>query len=134
MTSLQPQVWVESEAFVVQPGEDERTNPGRYGLAFSQWIADQFRAAGVVVQDVIPEDFGWCVLLGGHPFRLWVGCGNEDGSTKDWGAFAVAEPSLSQRLFKRVDTGPALEKTTMQLREFMKRAPGAVRTWEESIP
>ena len=133
MTSRQPQIWVESDAFPVQPGEDEHTNPGRYGLAFSQWIAGRLRAEGEVVQDVIAEDFGWCVLLGGHPFRLWVGCGNEDESTTRWGAFVVAEPSLSQRLFNRVDTNPALEKTTMQLRKIMKQAPGAVRTWEESV-
>jgi len=37
----------ESSAFAVIPGEDEHTNPGVYGKALAQWLAEQLRTRGV---------------------------------------------------------------------------------------
>ena len=40
-----PLLEFESSAFAVMPGEDEETNPGIYGKALAQWLADRLRAA-----------------------------------------------------------------------------------------
>jgi hypothetical protein len=74
------QVWFTSSFFQVEPGEDEEVNPGIYGKALAHWVADQLRSRKVKVAAVFPEDWGWCVMVEGQPFSLWVGCGNEDGS------------------------------------------------------
>ena len=42
-----PLLEFESSAFTVIPGEDESTNPGIYGKALAEWLADQLRAAGL---------------------------------------------------------------------------------------
>lgn len=65
---------VTMSSFEVEPGEDAQTNPGLYGRAFSKFVAEGLRARGEPVEAVIPEDFGWCVLLGKKPARRWVGC------------------------------------------------------------
>ena len=44
-----PLLEFESSAFLVAPGEDEETNPGIYGKALAQWLAEQLRAAGFSV-------------------------------------------------------------------------------------
>jgi hypothetical protein len=59
----------ESSAFAVLPNEDNETNPGIYGKALAQWLANQLRAAGVPAGEVIAEDFGWCVPVESSPFR-----------------------------------------------------------------
>jgi hypothetical protein len=60
-----PLLEFESSAFAVVPGEDEKTNPGIYGKALAQWLAEQLRAAGFSVEDVIAEDLAGVSQL--HP-------------------------------------------------------------------
>ena len=56
-----PLLTFESSAFAVTPGEDEETNPGIFGKALAQWLAEQLRVAGFATGAVMAEDFGWCV-------------------------------------------------------------------------
>ena len=52
------------ECHVIQTtafAEDAGTNPGRFGRAFANFVADGLRARGESVEAVAPEDFGWCV-------------------------------------------------------------------------
>jgi hypothetical protein len=62
-----PLLEFESSAFAVLPNEDNETNPGIYGKALAQWLANQLRAAGVPAGEVIAEDFGWCVPVESSP-------------------------------------------------------------------
>jgi hypothetical protein len=65
-----------SDLFQVDPKEDEETNPSCYGRSLAQWIHGKFTALGYSPEAVIPEDWGWCVMLRREPFLLWIGCGN----------------------------------------------------------
>jgi hypothetical protein len=88
---------IQTTAFAIEPGEDASTNPGRYGRALANYVADQFRARGEPVEAVIPEDFGWCVLLSQKPAKKFICCGNRDERTDEWMAFAVVEVGLVGR-------------------------------------
>ncbi len=104
-------------------GEEEDTNPGRFGKALSQWLANGLNEHGLAVEGIIPEDFDWIVLLSCKPFMLWLGCGNSEGSTSKWSAFSVVEPSLFQSLFKRGDTRQALKNLEAYLAELVPLIP-----------
>lgn len=65
-------------------GEDRETNPGVYGKALARWLAEALAARGITAHDVIPEDFGWVVMVSRDPCLLWYGCGNVEGSTDTW--------------------------------------------------
>lgn len=131
MMSASPQVTFQSEFFKPMHGEEEETNPGRYGKALAQWLAENLRARGVPVEDVIPEDFGWVVMLSRKPFMLWLGCGNTDGNTTEWSVFPIAEISMVQRLFKRVNPAPEIEKLRCHLSELVLSIPGVKNImWE----
>ena len=126
-----PQVTFTSDFLAPIAGEEDETNPGRYGKALAQWLAAQLKERGVSVEGIIPEDFGWVVMLSRKPFMLWLGCGNTDGSTTEWTVFPVAELSLLQRLFKRVDPAPEIERLRSHLAEIISSIPGVANVvWE----
>jgi hypothetical protein len=131
MATAAPQIWAQTSFFQVEPGEDQQTNPGRYGRAFAHWLAEQFKARGESVQEVLPENWGWCVMLARKPYMLWVGCGNRNGNTDEWGAFVTAEPGVFQRLFSRPDTKPTVDRIHQALHEIMRQIPGATKVWIE---
>lgn len=125
------QVWFTSSFFRVEPGEDEETNPGRYGKTLAHWVSERLRERGVPVEGVVPEDFGWVVMVSRRPFLLWVGCGNEDGSEDRWTLFAAAEPGLLRRMFRRVDPRPAVARLEEHLAHIVADIPDARNVvWE----
>jgi hypothetical protein len=47
--SANPQVTFQTEFFKPVHGEEEETNPGRYGKALAQWLAKNLKERGVTV-------------------------------------------------------------------------------------
>ncbi len=128
--SANPQVTFQTEFFKPVHGEEEETNPGRYGKALGHWLAENLKERGVAVEGVIPEDFGWVVMLSRKPFMLWLGCGNTVGKT-EWSVYPVAELSPVQRLFKRINPAPEIDKLWAHLAELVPSIPGVTNiTWE----
>ena len=129
-----------STAFEVEAGEDSETNSRRYGRQLARWIKGKFEALGYTVEDVIPEDWGWCVMCQREPFSLWIGCGNRDDSdiAKEddpppkkekivWECFAMAEVGFLRRIFGKVDTSAALNKLNAELKQLLDNEPSITR-------
>ena len=116
-------VWFSSRKFAPVPGEEELTNPGRLGESLARWLQERLISRGVSVSEVLAEDWGWLVMLHRKPFMLWVGCGNEDGSTERWCLFAEAEVPWLKRLFGGVDTKPALVDLRTHLEAIVAEDP-----------
>jgi YD repeat-containing protein len=100
------------------------------GLSLDEAIA-RYKARGEPVEEVLSEDWGWCVMLTRKPFALWVGCSNRAGQTDEWGAFVVAELSILVRLFRRVDTKAAVDRVLKFLEEVMHEIPDPKKIWVE---
>lgn len=129
--SIGPQVTFSSEFFKPAAGEEEQTNTGRFGKALAEWLAARLNERGVLVEGIIPEDFGWVVMVSRKPCMLWFGCGNTDGSTEEWSIFPVVESSLLQRIFKKVDPASEIEKLKSHLIELVPLIPGVSNVvWE----
>jgi len=115
------QLWFTSPLYRIEPGEDAATNPGCYGKHLAGWLADQLAADGRDVEPLIPEDWGWCVMVQREPFVLWVGVSNvrDEASTDHgtvprghevvWSCFVTAELPLLRRLWRRPDTAAATQ-------------------------
>jgi hypothetical protein len=101
-----PLLKFESSAFALIPGEDEETNPGIYGKTLAGWLSEQLRLAGVGAEDVIAEDFGWCVPVKAPPYSLYVACAN-DGAANHWHTFTFVEGGLMDRVLRK-DKGAEL--------------------------
>jgi hypothetical protein len=97
---------------------------------------------GYKVEEVIPEDWGWCVMCARDPFMLWVGCGsvldhepNPDApppSRKEitWSCFVTAEKPFLRGLFKRIDTTSAVERLYRDVEGILKAEPTITLTAE----
>jgi hypothetical protein len=129
---MSAQVTFETDFFTPEPGEEEKTNPGRYGLALAKWLKTQLESRGIATDEIISEDFGWVVIVSRKPFKLWLGCGNTEGSTVEWSVFPVAEPSFVQRMLKRPDTSAAVRDLWQHVSVLVPTIP-RVRSiqWEE---
>lgn len=72
-----PAILIRSDLFLVDPREDDATNPFCYGRSLAEWIRIKFKELGYEPEPIIAEDWGWCVMLKREPFMLWIGCGND---------------------------------------------------------
>jgi hypothetical protein len=138
MPKSKPQFWFRSTLFKVAPDEDAKTNPFCYGQELAEWIRNRFLDLGYEVGKVIPEDWGWCVMLQRRPFLLWIGCGNvdsesfeidlpeqketfvPDGSLLTWTCFVVAEVfpwhrDFWARLFGKSKADQSVQKVSTEL-------------------
>ncbi|MEJ2794260.1 hypothetical protein WAE56_12670 [Iodobacter sp. LRB] len=113
-----PQFWFRSNMFHVDPKEDDETNPFCYGKELAQWLKQKFEQLGYSAEQIIPEDFGWCIVLSRDSGLLWVGCTNirsdlyekiteeqkstyiPDGSALTWSVFVgIDKPPIWSTFF-----------------------------------
>jgi len=71
---METQYWFKSEKFIIEKGEDEETNPLCYGKSLATWLSQKLAEFGYQT-DVIPEDWGWCVVCERSDYFLWLACG-----------------------------------------------------------
>jgi len=133
------QLWFKASQFQIEAGEDEETNPLCFGKQLATWLRGKLIAEGYAVEEVIAEDWGWCVMCQRKPFMLWVGCVNihdyaksrpEDppplGSDVVWSCLVVAELPLLARLLSRPDTSPATSQLYTQVKRILCAEPDVV--------
>lgn len=117
------QLWFRSDKFQIHQNEDDETNPHCFGRDFAEFLKDRLTSEGYPVENVIPEDWGWCVMCSRKPFNLWVGCSNlkdydiakpsdsiPKGSDVVWSCVVVAETSIFNKMFGKLDTRPQVGK------------------------
>ena len=127
-----PLLEFESSAFPVIPGEDEETNPGIYGKALAQWLAEHLRAAGFPAGNVIAEDFGWCVPVESQPHSLYVACASTGEKADQWRVFAFAEGGAMARLLGKDRSAESLASLFAAVRRCLESAPTVRGLREES--
>jgi hypothetical protein len=142
-----------SAAFPKYPNENEElVNDHCWGKRLAEYVRDELPKHGVATGDILCEDWGWLVYLENADFPLFIGCGvmddgDVDADESDHEAarhamppstlpklpegmyeFVVhvnAEPSLLKRLFRKVNTAPAIEKAAQGLKAMMAADPKA---------
>ena len=135
MTDQSTEYCFTSDLFQIEPGEDKQTNPYRYGKQLSYWLSERLSADGYPNAEVVPEDWGWCVMCSRDPFMLWVGCGNsETMETLEnpellktqpivWQCFVVAEVPFWKRIFGKTATETSERELNDKLRSLLASEP-----------
>jgi hypothetical protein len=124
MSTPSDHVTFTSNAFPVEPVEDQETNPGIYGRALATWVAQKLRDRGIPVVDVLAEDFGRVVIVRRKPYRLWVGCASIDHSRTEWQMFLALELGLFGRLLHRSEGQAELDRLREHFRAIVAEIPG----------
>jgi hypothetical protein len=101
---MESKYWFRSAQFKIQDAEDEFTNPGRFGKSLAQWLSAEFSALGYETE-VIPEDWGWCVMCVRGEFLLWIGCGcvQSDGLLDSTHVIPLDESAIVWHIFTEVE-------------------------------
>ncbi|MEM7433428.1 MAG: hypothetical protein AAF351_16005 [Pseudomonadota bacterium] len=142
-----PGYWFRSSRFEIEPGEDSRTNPNLYGRQPANWLRREFVKLGYDVEDVIAEDWGWCVMCQREPFYLWIGCGsvvdfraaeaNDHPPPKEqilWHVFPAAERPFWKYLFRRKPAvSAAFTKLNQQLNTVLENSADIELLSEETV-
>lgn len=127
-----PLLAFQSSAFAVIPGEDEATNPGFYGRALAQWLAEQLCGVGVPAGGVFAEDFGWCIEVESSPHRLTVVCASTPEEPGVWKVFAFAEGGMMARVFGKDENAESLASLFTAVRSCIESNPSIHSLHEES--
>jgi len=114
-----PLLVFESQAFADPEGTDNETNPGIFGKTLANWLSEQLKSLGSTPGEVIAEDFGWCVPLGGK--RLYVACSSGE-ATNEWQVFVFAEGGFLSRLFGKHQSSEALISTFAALKGLLEQS------------
>lgn len=129
--------WFKSTLFDIEAGEDDDINPGIFGRQLAGWLKAKLQGRGYVVEDIINEDWGRCLMCQRTPFMLWVGVGNlYDGPLESppqsipakqdvvWHCFVETEFAFFMRLFgKRAEVDAALARLDATLRGILESEP-----------
>lgn len=144
MTQECPTIMLRSDLFQIDPREDAQTNPFCYGRSLAEWLRERFIELGYQPEPVIPEDWGWCVMLRRSPFMLWIACGNDrsefydkvtpeandsfvpNGHEVTWSCFVATDAPFWtsffwKRLLGQASTAQLASLATDQLREILSR-------------
>lgn len=132
--------WFTSEIFPIEVGEDTETNPLCFGKSLAVWLEKKLLELGYTTE-IIPEDWGWCVMCQSSEYLLWVGCSciiTEEqmqvyegdnppkGSEVVWHAFSSIEipffnlKSLFKKWTGRLDLDTPLETLNINLASILK--------------
>lgn len=128
--------WFSSSLFDIEPDVQDASSPQRNGRQLALWLQSRLEKRGYVIERVVAEDWGWCVICQTKPFLLWVGCGNLDADEAEpeafppqtessvWHCFPAAERRWLARLFGRVDAASAIRRLDADLQEILSSEPG----------
>jgi hypothetical protein len=90
-----------SDAFPAEPGEEERINPGRWGVALARYLRQALALQGLVAKEPYTEDWGYAIEMENPAFNLWIGCGNYDEYPDGFLCFIVPDKPFATT--ERVD-------------------------------
>jgi hypothetical protein len=110
--------------FVVVPGEDDDTNPGIFGRALAEWVAQRLQVRGVPVDRIVSEDFGRCVFVKRKPIMLFIACASSNGNPARWQMFIGLEQNWFGRLFRRSDAQTEFARLRDHFRAIVAEVPG----------
>lgn len=137
-----PAVEFVSAAFPKYADEDaELVNSACWGKRLAEYVAETLPRLGVPTEGLLCEDWGWLVSVSNEQFPLWIGCGvmgepsefeedapgetalrtsveDESGLT-EFSMFVVAEPGILKKLFRKIDTSPAVNRVVQGLKEMI---------------
>ena len=126
-----PDLIFESSRFPVQPGEDEATNPGIFGRSLAHWLGQQLVSADFALDDVIAEDFGWCVAIPDKGMAVYLACSSTDEQHTEWRVFVFAEGAILGRLLGRVKPDAVVADVFARLKGTLQAAEGIASLRQE---
>jgi len=143
-----------SKRFPIRIGEDAETNPFLYGKELADWLRNELLGSYRSIEDVIPEDWGWCVMCGRDPFRFFVVVVNtidqglinaiakqEPPEDMLWYVEPVVEVPFWRQSASREEAEKIVDELHRRLRAILEREPEIrilsdreIEEWDSATP
>ncbi|MEM9479144.1 MAG: hypothetical protein AAGA58_05705 [Verrucomicrobiota bacterium] len=125
-----------SHSFPAREGEEDEINPGRWGMALAEFLADGITKAGFTADVGGYEDWGVYILVENEEFPLMVGCGNYEEYDDGFLVFIdPSKPEIKKSLFRRrtINTRAVIEKLAEAIEETLQQGEDirGLRWWTE---
>ncbi|MCZ8531712.1 hypothetical protein E5672_19550 [Alteromonas portus] len=125
--------YFKSSEIKIIDGEDDETNPMRYGKSLAEWISNNLNDVGFTTK-AFPEDWGWRIDCMEKPCPIWIGCGNVDEIDSNnelkpptnesvvWHCFIEADIPFFRNLFNKINPTESKEKVATALAKLLSSA------------
>ena len=120
---MKTQVEFRSSKFPPYEGEEEQINPGLWGKRLAEYLVQKLAERGIVTEEMVAEDWGWCVPVRNEEFRLAVCCGHQNGDDDELLCFTDPSNPIVKKLFKKIDATPQLTRLTDALQQILASDP-----------
>ncbi|MGI5868875.1 MAG: hypothetical protein ACOX9C_05475 [Kiritimatiellia bacterium] len=120
---MRTQVTFRSNKFPPCEGEQDQINPGCWGKRLAEYICEAFKGAGIEIQDINPEDWGWYISIKNKGFRLALCCGHQQGDDDEFLCFTDPSAPLVRKLFRKIDATEQLARIVKTLDKVLSADP-----------
>lgn len=123
-----------SDKFPPYAGEEEEINPGLWGKRLGEYLKEKLQAEGIQTEELMPEDWGWCLPIENEAFSMWIGCGHYQEYPNGYLCFVEPSKPVIRKLFKKIDTTGKVGQVAKVLDKILKSDPEIknIRWWEEN--
>lgn len=114
---------------------DDHTNRDLpQGKRVAELLRSMLPSAGLEVESVVPEDWGWCVKLRHHAFPLWIGCGFYPEYEDGFLCFIEPSKPFVRRWLKRIPTEQPVEELATAVELILQKTKGvhSLRWWTDA--
>jgi len=101
---MQTYVEFRSDRFPAYEGEEQQVNRGLWGKRLAEFLQENLRREGFVIEEPFAEDWGWVVPVANESFRLWIGCGRYQEHPDGFLCFIEPHEPFVRKLWKEIDT------------------------------
>ncbi len=123
-----------SDKFPPYEGEEEEINPDLWGKRLGEYLKEKLQPEGIIVEDLIPEDWGWCLPIKNEAFSMWIGCGHYQEYPNGYLCFVEPSKPIIRKLFKKIDTTEQVGRVVKSLDKVLN-SDGEITNlcwWDES--
>lgn len=114
-----PFIYFRSDAFPERPGEADSINPGLFGEALAEFLAQELKAAGFPVGAIFAEDLAMSIPIANEKFSIYVNCVNEDETTDEFRIMFDPDKPTITKWFKKIDTRQVMEPLITTVRKIL---------------
>lgn len=120
---MKAQVEFRSSSFPPREGEEEQINPGRWGMALAEYLAEGVSRHGFEADVGGYEDWGVYINVENDDFPLMIGCGNSEDGEDGFLVFVdPSKPEIKKGFFRRrvIHARPIIERLVDALDKTLK--------------
>ena len=123
-----------SNKFPPYEGEEEQINPDLWGQRLGEYLKEKLHCTGIETEELIPEDWGWCLPVRNDEFPMWIGCGHYQEYPNGYLCFIEPSKPYIRKLFKKIDTTRQIDRVAEALDNILRLDPEIthIRWWDEN--